>query len=61
MNLKEILVGIEGLKAKGNLDLNIDQITADSREVKENTLFIAIEGFETDGHKYIKNAIELIC
>ena len=58
MNLKDILVGIEGLKAKGNLDLKIDHITADSREVKENTLFIAIEGFETDGHKYIKNAIE---
>ena len=58
MNLKEILVGIEGLKAKGELDLNIDLITADSREVKENTLFIAIEGFETDGHKYVKNAID---
>ena len=25
---------------------------------KKNSMFIAVKGFETDGHKYIKDAIE---
>jgi len=58
MNLKNILIGIEGLKAKGNLDLDISSIECDYRTVKEGSLFVAINGFETDGHKFINKAIE---
>ncbi|MBR3134263.1 MAG: UDP-N-acetylmuramoyl-L-alanyl-D-glutamate--2,6-diaminopimelate ligase [Clostridia bacterium] len=58
MNLKSVLTGLEGLKARGNLDLNITGITSDSREVKPGYLFIAIKGFDTDGHKYITSAIQ---
>lgn len=58
MELKRVLTGIEGLKAKGNIELNIDGITTDSREVKQNYMFIAIKGFETDGHNYISSAIQ---
>ena len=58
MELKHILSGIEGLKAKGNLSLDITGITNDSREVKDGFLFIAIKGFDTDGHAYINKAIE---
>ncbi len=58
MELKKILAGVEGLKAKGDLDLEIPNITADSRAVKEGDMFIAIKGFEVDGHKYIAKAIE---
>ena len=58
MNLKSIIFGIEGLKAKGNLDIEINNISNDSREIRAGDLFIAIRGFDIDGHKYIKNAIE---
>ena len=58
MDLKVLLNGIEGLKAKGNLDIDITSITHDSRKVKAGGMFVAIKGFETDGHKYIKSAIE---
>ena len=58
MELKAVLNGIEGLKAKGNLDLDITCIAHDSRKVKSGGMFVAIKGFETDGHKYIKNAID---
>ncbi len=58
MELKKILTGIDGLKAKGNLDIDIVKVSTNSREIKEGDLFIAIKGFETDGHKYIKSAIE---
>ena len=33
MELKKVLAGIEGLKAKGNLDIDIMQISNDSREM----------------------------
>lgn len=58
MNLKNILLGIEGIKAKGNLDIDIANIENDSRKVKKGNLFFAIKGFSVDGTKFIKNAIE---
>ena len=57
MKLKSMISGIEGLKAKGDLDIDITGIESDSRKISNNTMFIAIVGFETDGHKYIKQAI----
>ena len=58
MELKAIISGIEGLKAKGNLDINIESIECDSRKVEQGGMFIAIRGFEADGHEHIKKAIE---
>ena len=58
MNLKEMLIGLDGLKAKGNIDIEITGIAFNSKEVQKGYLFVAIKGFETDGHEYIKEAIE---
>lgn len=58
MNLKSVLVGIEGLKAKGNLNLDISSIECDYRTVKQGSLFVAIKGYEYDGHTFIEKAIE---
>ena len=59
MNLKSILVGIDGLKAKGNLDLEISSVECDYRSVKPGSLFVAIKGFEVEGHSFINKAIEI--
>lgn len=58
MDLKSVITGIEGLKAKGDLDIEIKSIESDSRKISKDGMFIAIKGFETDGHKYIKQAVE---
>ncbi len=58
MNLKSVLVGIEGLKAKGSLNLDISSIECDYRTVKQGSLFVAIKGYEYDGHTFIEKAIE---
>lgn len=58
MNLKEILLGIEGIKARGNLELDITNVDSDSRNIKENGMFIAIQGYEVDGIDYIDSAIK---
>ncbi len=58
MELKNILAGLEGLKVKGNLDTNIESIKNNSKEVKENDMFVAIKGFDSDGHEHIDEAIK---
>ena len=58
MELKELLVGLENLKVKGDLAINIEGIENNSKNVKKGYLFVAIQGFSTDGHQYVENAIE---
>ena len=58
MELKSILSGIEGVKAKANLNTNIDIIESDSRKIKPNGMFVAIRGFEADGSLYVKQAVD---
>lgn len=58
MKLKEMLAGLEGLKVKGDLETEIKGIESNSREIKEGYVFVAIKGFDVDGHKYVSNAIE---
>ena len=58
MKLKDLLIGLNGLKARGDLDIDIKGIACNSNDVKEGDLFVAIKGFEYDGHKFINEAIE---
>ena len=57
MELKKILAGLEGLKVKGSLDLDINNLDSDSRNINDGDMFVAIKGFDVDGHEYIKEAI----
>lgn len=57
MELKKILAGLEGLKVKGSLDLDINNLDSDSRNINDGDMFVAIKGFDIDGHEYIKEAI----
>lgn len=58
MELKKVLNGIEGLKAKGNLDVDINNIECDSKKITNGDMFVAIKGYDYDGHDYIDEAIE---
>ena len=58
MKLKQMLVGLEGLKVKGDLEIDIKGIEKNSKEVKNGYFFIAIKGFSVDGHSYIEDAIK---
>ena len=58
MKLSDILNGINDLKAKGNIDIEIEKIESDSRKVTPNTLFVAVTGYNVDGHDYIEEAIK---
>jgi len=58
MELKNILSSLEGLKVKGDLTIDITNVESDSRNIKKGGLFVAIKGFDVDGHEYIKQAIK---
>ncbi len=58
MELKKVLSGIDGLKAKGDLDVDVNKIECDSKKITNGDMFVAIRGFDNDGHEYIDEAIE---
>ncbi|NLL05018.1 MAG: UDP-N-acetylmuramoyl-L-alanyl-D-glutamate--2,6-diaminopimelate ligase [Clostridiaceae bacterium] len=58
MVLKDLVKDLEILDVKGDLNLEIEGIAYDSRKTKSGSLFVCIEGFKADGHKYIPQAIE---
>jgi UDP-N-acetylmuramoyl-L-alanyl-D-glutamate--2,6-diaminopimelate ligase len=60
MKLVELLESL-GLGPKKDLqlkDIDILGIQKDSRKIKKGDLFVAISGYESDGHRYIAEAIE---
>lgn len=57
MLLKELLRGLEIEEIRGSDEITIETTAYDSREIANNGLFICIEGFKTDGHLYIEDAI----
>ena len=56
--LNEILEGIGILSSSGCLDTHINNITFDSRKCTEGSLFVAVNGTEADGHRFIPNAVK---
>ena len=57
MKLSQLIQDIN-YEISGSIDIEIKGIAYDSRKVEPGYLFIAIKGFETDGHKYIDSAIK---
>lgn len=58
MKLKELLHGLDVLELHADETLDITGVHYDSRQVMRGGLFVAISGFQTDGHKYIPKAAE---
>ena len=58
MELKKILEGIKNIKIRGNIDLEISNLENNSKKVTQNSLFVAIKGFDIDGHKFVEEAIK---
>ena len=56
MRLAELIEGLEVTSCEGNLDSDILDITDDSRQVKQGSLFVAVKGIQTDGHDFVERA-----
>ncbi len=57
MLFKELLREQKIICGRGNYEINIRGLAYDSRQVKPGFVFVAIEGFKTDGHKFIPQAV----
>lgn len=53
LKLSRLLEDIKPLEVIGDTDKNIIGVHSDSRKVEKDTLFVAVRGVTTDGHKYI--------
>ncbi len=58
MNLPSLLRALPTYEIQNKRDLEITQITADSRQVQPGALFVAIPGVNVDGAQFIPEAIQ---
>ncbi len=61
MKLSELLVHSDYTCLQGSLDKNIVDLVYDSRKAIPDTAFVCMVGAVSDGHGYIKNAIDSGC
>jgi len=55
---ENLLEKIEYVEYKKQNNIELQNITNNSKNIKENDIFVAVAGNLSDGHKYIANAIE---
>lgn len=58
MKFLDLLEKIDYITFKNQNDQDFKDVTFDSRKVSKTGVFVAIKGFETDGHKFIASAIK---
>ena len=58
MLLKDILYKAGIINIVGKTTVSVNSVCFNSSQVEEDNLFVAVKGTQSDGHKYISNAIE---
>ncbi|HHT17294.1 MAG TPA: UDP-N-acetylmuramoyl-L-alanyl-D-glutamate--2,6-diaminopimelate ligase [Papillibacter sp.] len=58
MKLGELTAGLSILQYRADPDLDVKGVSYDSRQTQTGDVFVAIRGFETDGHRYIPQAVK---
>ncbi|WP_128547915.1 UDP-N-acetylmuramoyl-L-alanyl-D-glutamate--2,6-diaminopimelate ligase [Larkinella soli] len=58
MQLTDLLYKVPLLATSGNMNVEVTQLTMDSRRAGAGSLFAAVRGTQTDGHQFIPKAVE---
>ena len=58
MKLKELLKNIKIKELHADPETEITGVAGDSRKADNGSLFVAVKGYESDGHKYIPSAVK---
>ncbi|NPA37717.1 MAG: UDP-N-acetylmuramoyl-L-alanyl-D-glutamate--2,6-diaminopimelate ligase [Chlorobi bacterium] len=59
--LSEILAELNVVSRKGAVDPDISSVEFDSRKAGKDSVFVAVKGTRTDGHKFIPSVFEAGC
>ncbi len=57
MKLKDIVKNLEVIEATADPETEISGISYDSRATQPGDMFVAVKGFESDGHRFIPKAV----
>ena len=57
MKLKELLEKTEIAEIRADMETEIHGISFDTRSLKAGEIFVAVRGYESDGHKFIDEAV----
>lgn len=58
MKFSALILPLKVQSCQGNCDFDISSLAYDSRRVTQGAAFVAIRGNKTDGHQFIKQALE---
>lgn len=58
MRLRELIKNLSIIEMNADAGLEISGVSYDSRKTEKGDMFVAIRGFEADGHKFIPKAVE---
>src|SRR3989338_7272915 len=59
MRAKELIESLDSCCLSSHLkDFEVGGVSCNSKEVRDNFIFVAIEGTHIDGHRFIQEAIE---
>jgi len=58
MELTQLLNSVHAIKVTGEVQRkDVADIVYDSRKVQKNSVFVAVKGYKSDGHKFLQDAI----
>jgi len=58
MKLRELIKNLSIIEMSADAEREISGVSYDSRKTEKGDMFVAIRGFEADGHKFIPKAVE---
>jgi len=57
MTLMKLLENVKISETMASLDMQVGGVCSDTRKIKQGDLFVAVKGYESDGHEFIDEAI----
>ncbi|MDT7043338.1 UDP-N-acetylmuramoyl-L-alanyl-D-glutamate--2,6-diaminopimelate ligase [Candidatus Nitronereus thalassa] len=56
MTLADLIMTLDVVSQEGDLNVEVVNVTEDSRQVKPGTFFVAVKGTQVDGHEFLDQA-----
>lgn len=58
MTLAQLISPLEVLETSGDLQVDVREVTDDSRQVRPGTVFVAVKGGRVDGHTFLDEVVD---